>query len=96
MGEARALHSGTAHSPGSGLKRAGEKQAFKQLQAQELFLINQARRSVTAYASCHSAGPLQFNSVAQSCPTLSNPMNHSTPGLPVHHQLPGSTQTHIH
>jgi len=31
---------------------------------------------------------VQFSSVAQSCPTLSNPMNHSTPGLPVHHQLP--------
>ena len=38
----------------------------------------------------------QFSSVAQSCPTLCNPMNHSTPGLPVHHQLPEFTQTHIH
>ena len=38
----------------------------------------------------------QFNSVAQSCPTLCNPMNHSTPGLPVHHQLPEFTQTHVH
>ena len=38
---------------------------------------------------------LQFSSVAQSCPTLCNPMNSSTPGLPVHHQLPGSIQTHI-
>ena len=35
-------------------------------------------------------------SVAQSCPTLCNPMNRSTPGLPVHHQLPEFTQTHIH
>ena len=35
-------------------------------------------------------------SVAQSCPTLCNPMNHSTPGLPVHHQLPEFTQTHVH
>ena len=35
----------------------------------------------------------QFSSVAQSCPTLCNPMNHSTPGLPVHHQLPEFTQT---
>ena len=33
----------------------------------------------------------QFSSVAQSCPTLCDPMNHSTPGLPVHHQLPEST-----
>ena len=39
---------------------------------------------------------VQFSSVTQSCPTLCNPMNHSTPGLPVHHQLPESTQTHVH
>ena len=38
----------------------------------------------------------QFNSVAQLCPTLFNPMNHSTPGLPVHHQLLEFTQTHVH
>ena len=39
---------------------------------------------------------VQFSSVAQSCLTLCNPMNHSTPGLTVHHQLPEFTQTHIH
>ena len=39
---------------------------------------------------------IQFSSVAQSCLTLCNPMNCSTPGLPVHHQLPESTQTHVH
>ena len=39
---------------------------------------------------------VQFSSVSQSCPTLCNPMNRSTPGLPVHHQLPGFTQTHVH
>ena len=38
----------------------------------------------------------QFSSVAQSCPTLCDPMNRSSPGLPVHHQLPEFTQTHIH
>ena len=37
-----------------------------------------------------------FSSVAQSCPTLCDPMNRSTPGLPVHHQLPEFTQTHVH
>ena len=37
-----------------------------------------------------------ISSVAQSCLTLWDPMNHSTPGLPVHHQLPESTQTHVH
>ena len=36
------------------------------------------------------------SSVAQSCPTLCDPMNCSTPGLPVHHQLPEFTQTHMH
>ena len=39
---------------------------------------------------------VQFSSVTQLCPTLYNPMNCSTPGLPVHHQLPEFTQTHIH
>ena len=39
---------------------------------------------------------IQFSSVAQSCPTLRDPMNRSMPGLPVHHQLPESTQTHVH
>ena len=39
---------------------------------------------------------VQFRSVAQSCPTLCDPMNCSTPGLPVHHQLPEFTQTHVH
>ena len=39
---------------------------------------------------------VQFTSVAQSCPTLCDPMNHSTPGLPVHHQPPEFTQTHVH
>ena len=39
---------------------------------------------------------VQFSSVTQSCPTLCDPMNHSMPGLPVHHQLPELMQTHIH
>ena len=39
---------------------------------------------------------VQFSTVAQSCPTLCDPMNRRTPGLPVHHQLPESTQTHVH
>ena len=38
----------------------------------------------------------QITSVAQSCPTLCDPMNRSTPGLPVHHQLPEFTQIHVH
>ena len=43
-----------------------------------------------------STGDTQFSSVAQLCPILCDPMNRSTPGLPVHHQLPESTQTHVH
>ena len=46
-----------------------------------------------------ASGPIssvQFSSVTQLCPTLCDPMNHSMPGLPVHHQLPESTQTHVH
>ena len=39
---------------------------------------------------------IQFSSVAQSCLTLSDSMKHSTPGLPVHHQLPEFTQIHVH
>ena len=44
--------------------------------------------------SCRTK-PFQFRSVAQSCPTLCNPMNRRTPGLLVHHQLRDSTQTHM-
>ena len=39
---------------------------------------------------------IQFSSVAQMCLTLCDPIDRSTPGLPVHHQLPESTQTHVH
>ena len=39
---------------------------------------------------------VQIRSVTQSCPTLCDPMNRSTPGLPVHHQLPEFTETHVH
>ena len=39
---------------------------------------------------------VQFSSVAQSCPIICDAMNRSTPGLPVHHQLPEFTQTHVH
>ena len=39
---------------------------------------------------------IQLSSVTQSCLTFCDPMNHSTPGLPIHHQLPELTQTHVH
>ena len=44
----------------------------------------------------NGANLVQFSSVAQSCPTLCNPMNCSTPGLPVHQKLPDFTETHAH
>ena len=47
------------------------------------------------YSSMHGCSSVQFSSVAQSCLTLCDPMNRSTPGLPVHHQLPEFTQTHV-
>ena len=43
----------------------------------------------------HPVPSVQFSSVAQSCPTLCDPMNRSTPGHPVHHQLPEFTQTRV-
>ena len=46
--------------------------------------------------TCYNHDLLQFCSVVQSCPTLCDPMDYSTPGFPVHHQLPEITKTHIH
>ena len=47
-------------------------------------------------AICSHMDEPQFSSVTQSCPTLCDPMNCSRPYLPVHHQLPECTQTHVH
>ena len=53
--------------------------------------------SVSAIYRCdHIISSVHFSSVAQSCPTPCHPMDCSTPGLPVHHQLPEFTQTHVH
>ena len=55
------------------------------------------KKKKSAWSLSHQGlGIEQFSSVAQSCLTLCDPMNHSTPGLPVQHQLPEFTQTHIH
>ena len=53
-------------------------------------------RDITLPTKVHLVSSVQFSSVAQSCPALCDPLNHSTPGLPVHHQLPEFTQTHVH
>ena len=57
-------------------------------------LVNIIEQEEIRYIDCKRK--YQFSSVAQLCPTLCNPMDHSTPGLPVHHQLPEFTQTHVH
>ena len=51
---------------------------------------------ITGEFDRNCACSVQFSSVTQSCPTLCDPMNRSTPGLPVHHHLPKFTQTHVH
>ena len=53
-------------------------------------------RDITLPTEVHLVSSVQFSSVAQSCPTLCDPMNRSTPGPPVHHHLPEFTQTHVH
>ena len=57
-------------------------------------LIREVGKGLELTGLGHSS--VQFSSVAQSCLTFCDPMNHSTPGLPVHHQLPEFTQTHVH
>ena len=58
-----------------------------------ILIANRYKKKRCSNIISHS---VQFSSVAQSCPTLCYPMNRSMPGLPVHHQLPEFTQTHIH
>ena len=61
-----------------------------------VFYIKEKTLFLFIFSTIISPRSVQFSSVSQSCPTLCNPMNCSTPGLPVHHQLPESTQTHVH
>ena len=56
----------------------------------------QRRHTDLQKCSASLINSVQFSWVAQSCPTLCDPMNCSKPGLPVHHQLPEFTQTHVH
>ena len=61
-----------------------------------LYMCSQATLSHPMLLNIIYMISVQFSSVTQSCLTLCNPMNHSTPGLPVHHQLLEFTQTHVH
>ena len=59
--------------------------------------VKWALESITTKKASGGDGiPVQFSLVTQLCLTLCDPMNYSTPGLPVHHQLPESTQTRVH
>ena len=58
--------------------------------------VTRETRSLYNRYNIYNLSLVQFSSVAQSCPTLCDPMNCSMPGLPVHHQLLESTQTHVH
>ena len=58
--------------------------------------VSSTQRGLNHKSVYSSHQGVQFSSVAQSCPTHCDPMNCSTPGLPVHHQLPEFTQTHVH
>ena len=59
-------------------------------------LIPDLRGNVFSFSPLRIMFSVQFSSVTQTCPTLCNSMNRSTPGLPVHHQLLEFTQTHVH
>ena len=68
----------------------------KQTIVSSRLLAIQSRDLSAGLQGKRSLASLQFGSVTQSCLTLCDPMNHSTPGLPVHHKLPEFTQTHVH
>ena len=60
------------------------------------WVIKKKNSALMNKLDCSRYSSVQFSSFAQLCPTLCNPMNCSTPGLPVHHQLLEFTQTHVH
>ena len=61
-----------------------------------VWILVKRKRDVAFKGDTVSSKKVQFSSIAQSCPTLCYPMDCSTSGLPVHHQLLGLTQTHVH
>ena len=84
-----------AHNDGEPRGKTKEKKLFYRVEGRVgRGYYRVQRRKLRAGSSGFSL--VQFSSAAQLCPTLWDPMNRSTPGLPVHHQLPEFTQTHIH
>ena len=79
---------GSTHPEKSSERRSGTRHSvlWEQLAEKAFRELDTLRRTLSA----------QFSSVTQSCPTLCDPMNGSTPGLPVHHQIPEFTETHLH
>ena len=61
-----------------------------------IHLLNKGMRQKQGWLMNKLFSSVQFSSVAQSCPVLCDPIDRSTPGLPVHHQLPEPTQTYVH
>ena len=88
MGRVTLNHLSVLQNEGNGCKQAGTP------------VRRQPRRmpAITSHVSWDFSisSILQFSSVAQSCPTLCDPMNPSMPDLSIHHQLPEFTQTHVH
>ena len=80
------------------LQHGGQLPPSKQGCCQASQSLGQELLAIGQFKSCNQNqfGSVQFSSVAQSCPTLCDPMDRSTPGLPVHYQLPEFTQTHVH
>ena len=84
---------GTGELKWTGMGGFGSDDHYVYYCGQESLRRNGVAIMVNKSPKCSS---VQFSSVAQSCPTLCDPMNRSTPGLPVHHQLLEFTQTHVH
>ena len=68
--------------------------AMQEIQVESLDWDDPLEQEIATHSSLLTS-TVQFSSVVQLCPTLCDPMNCSMPGLPVHHQLPESTQTHV-
>ena len=83
-----------------GLQSTGSQNSFVEVKTLRIFPIKPLSwltpMSQTTHNQLNKQSELQFSSVTQSYLTLCNPMNCSTPGLPVHHQLPELVQTHVH
>ena len=69
---------------------------ISEIRSQQAIKKENERKRADSKQPMYAFSSVQFSSVPQSCPTVCDPMNHSTPGLPVHHQLPEFTQIQVH